>query len=170
MNAEVRRQTSWEFNAQIDQSFNHWCSSQFGFSGVCRRESLDCRIYRKLLPLCPRPGATLPTPLRHFPRQVPSRLYDRQTVSVHSWKLALRLYGEGRLSLEYIRPDMGFFEYRGHYSRADSSIVFSFDGWSIAGPWLATGIRAATPASSSGTMSSCNRPISRMGSIGRPHR
>ena len=67
-------------------------------------------------------------------------VYDRQTVSVIPGSSRYVFYGEGVFSLEYIRPDWGFFEYRGHYSRADSSIAFSFDGWSIAGPWLATGI------------------------------
>jgi len=67
-------------------------------------------------------------------------IYDRQTVSVIPGSSRYVFYDEGVFSLEYIRPDGGFFEYRGHYSRADSSITFSFDGWSVAGPWLATGV------------------------------
>ena len=58
----------------------------------------------------------------------------------HSRKLALRHLRRGSVQSGVQQAGLGFFEYRGHYSRADSSIVFSFDGWSIAGPWLATGI------------------------------
>jgi hypothetical protein len=39
-----------------------------------------------------------------------------------------------------VRPDWGFFEYLGKYSRTGSAITFQFDGWSVMGPWLADGI------------------------------
>jgi hypothetical protein len=41
-----------------------------------------------------------------------------------------------------VRPDWGFFEYLGRYSRTDSAITFDFDGWSVVGPWLASGVVA----------------------------
>ena len=88
----------------------------------------------------PAPAPPSPPPITALPASGAVAVYDRQTVSVIPGSSRYVIYGEGVFSLEYIRPDWGFFEYRGHYSRADSSIVFSFDGWSIAGSWLATGI------------------------------
>jgi hypothetical protein len=88
----------------------------------------------------PAPTPAPAHPITALPSSGPVAVYDRQTVSVIPGSSRYVIYGEGVFSLEYIRPDWGFFEYRGHYSRADSSIAFSFDGWSIAGPWLATGI------------------------------
>ena len=91
-------------------------------------------------PVVPTPATPSPPPITALPASGAVAIYDRQTVSVIPASSRYVFYGEGVFSLEYTRPDWGFFEYRGHYSRADSSIAFSFDGWSIAGPWLATGI------------------------------
>jgi hypothetical protein len=33
----------------------------------------------------------------------------------------------------------GAFEYKGRFDRTDSTLVLYFDGWSVAGPWIATG-------------------------------
>ena len=50
------------------------------------------------------------------------------------------LYEDGTFSLQYLRPDVGFFEYPGKFSGAASALTFEFDGWSTAGPWLANGV------------------------------
>lgn len=48
------------------------------------------------------------------------------------------LYEDSTFTLQFasaVRP----FEYQGRYTRADSTITFDWDGWSLAGPWGATG-------------------------------
>lgn len=48
------------------------------------------------------------------------------------------LYEDSTFTLQFAdaaRP----FEYQGRYTRADSTITFDWDGWSLAGPWGATG-------------------------------
>ena len=46
---------------------------------------------------------------------------------------------EGGFSLEFFSPNFGMFEYPGRYSRDGTALELDFDGWSRAGPWLATG-------------------------------
>jgi hypothetical protein len=48
-------------------------------------------------------------------------------------------YDDGRFGLQFSSPRFGFFEYGGTYARAGSQITFGWDGWSIAGPWGASG-------------------------------
>ena len=49
------------------------------------------------------------------------------------------LYDDGRFALQFSSPRFGFFEYGGWYERTGSQITFGWDGWSLAGPWGATG-------------------------------
>lgn len=72
----------------------------------------------------------------------PAGIYDRTSPSVIPGNSRYVIYENGTFSLQYVRPDWGFFEYRGRYSRTDSAITFQFDGWSSMGPWLAGGIFA----------------------------
>ena len=48
-------------------------------------------------------------------------------------------YADGTFGLQFSSARAGFFEYRGRYTRTDARITFDWDGWSIAGPWGATG-------------------------------
>jgi hypothetical protein len=70
----------------------------------------------------------------------PAVIHNRITASYIPGRSRYVLYDNGRFGLQYLRPDWGFFEYPGRYSRADSMFTFDFDGWSSAGPWLANGI------------------------------
>lgn len=66
--------------------------------------------------------------------------YDRVTSSFIPGSSRYVIHGDGTFSLQYVRPDWGFFEYKGHYSRANSTIKFKFDAWSVSGPWVADGV------------------------------
>src|SRR5207237_1359150 len=59
----------------------------------------------------------------------------------HGGELASRvvLYDDGRLGIQFSSPRWGFFEYGGNYARTDSTLSLTFEGWSVMGPWLATG-------------------------------
>ena len=59
----------------------------------------------------------------------------------HQGRLLSRyvLYEDETFALQFSSPGLGFFEYLGKYSRADSLITFDFEGWSSAGPWIAIG-------------------------------
>jgi hypothetical protein len=72
----------------------------------------------------------------------PAGIYDRTSASFIPGNSRYVIYENGTFSLQYVRPDWGFFEYPGKYSLTDSGITFQFDGWSVAGPWLADGIVA----------------------------
>ena len=48
------------------------------------------------------------------------------------------LYDNGAFALQF--PGIG--EYRGTYKETDGTITFSWEGWSVAGPWGATGTLA----------------------------
>ena len=51
----------------------------------------------------------------------------------------LVLYRDRRFELQFSSARFGFFAYGGSYVRTGASIDFSWDGWSTAGPWGATG-------------------------------
>jgi hypothetical protein len=80
----------------------------------------------------------------------PGEIYNEGAVSIygypgsdayHDGRLVSRyvLYQDSSFALQFSSPRSGIFEYLGRYSRADSVITFDWDGWSIAGPWGATG-------------------------------
>lgn len=81
------------------------------------------------------------------PLSSPAGVYDRTSPSFIPGNSRYVLYENGTFSLQYVRPDWGFFEYLGRYSRTDSAITFDFDGWSVVGPWLASGVVAGNSLS-----------------------
>lgn len=50
------------------------------------------------------------------------------------------LHEDGAFALQFSSLRYGDFEYLGRYTRTDTLITFSWEGWSIAGEWGATGI------------------------------
>lgn len=58
-------------------------------------------------------------------------------VRVYTTRSRYLLYDNGTFGLQY--ADNGGLEYRGWYTNADSVISFKWEGWSVAGPWGATG-------------------------------
>jgi Tol biopolymer transport system component len=70
-------------------------------------------------------------------------IYDRATPSSIPGQSRYVIYEDGTFSLQYLRPDWGFFEYPGRYLRADSVLTLDFKGASTAGPWQARGVLTA---------------------------
>jgi hypothetical protein len=97
------------------------------------------------------PVATVPAaPTPDFPTpQRPGVIYTEAgapygyagSTQFHGGLLTSRFvfYEDGRFGLQFSSPRFGFFEYGGTYARAGSQITFGWDGWSVAGPWGATG-------------------------------
>ena len=73
------------------------------------------------------------------PVRAGASVYNRTTRSYVPGSSRYVLYDDNTFALQYWRPDCGFFEYPGEYQREDSAISFHFDGYSIAGAWVATG-------------------------------
>jgi hypothetical protein len=93
----------------------------------------------------PPPSLPLPTPpATNFPPlSGPSRtfLFARELsypVSDYTKKSRFILYDNGAFVLQY--PSLGGGGYRGGYKDASGVIIFDWEGWSVAGPWSATGI------------------------------
>jgi hypothetical protein len=99
------------------------------------------------LPAC-RPDAptglpVVTTPAPAPPTQPPPRqpdpsggtVYDRRSQSSIRGSQSFVLNTDGTFALRY---DFG--GYTGRYSLSDSTIVFHFDDWNTAGPWIANGI------------------------------
>ena len=81
----------------------------------------------------PTPAPTPPTHIPTFPAiSQPARVY----IGTSSRYV---LYDEGTFALQYSTARNPFFEYRGTYSEANGHIDFSWEGWSAAGPWGASG-------------------------------
>ena len=70
----------------------------------------------------------------------PISLYDAYA-SYHGSSLPTRyvLYDDSTFTLQFLSARFGFFEYTGRYSRLNSQITFTWNGWSTAGPWGADG-------------------------------
>ena len=91
------------------------------------------------------PPPTLPTPPPATvfpPLSGPSRtfLFDRELsyrVSDYTKKSRFVLYDNGAFVLQY--PSLGEGGYRGGYEDTNGVIMFEWEGWSVAGPWGATG-------------------------------
>jgi hypothetical protein len=90
------------------------------------------------------PAAPLPPPPRPDfpPLSGPSRtfFFDREVsypVSDYTKKSRFVLYDNGAFVLQYL--SLGEGGYRGGYKDANGVITFEWEGWSIAGPWGATG-------------------------------
>ena len=58
-------------------------------------------------------------------------------VSGYTTRSRYVVYDSGAFGLQY--SDNGGFEYRGRYNQVNNTITFDWDGWSVAGPWGATG-------------------------------
>jgi hypothetical protein len=72
----------------------------------------------------------------------PSRtfIFDRELsyrVSDYTRTSRFVLYDNGAFVLQY--PSLGEGGYRGRYTDANGVITFEWEGWSVAGPWGATG-------------------------------
>ena len=61
----------------------------------------------------------------------------------HGARLASRfvLYDDSTFALQFASGLYGLFEYGGRFSRVESRIIFTWQGWSIAGPWGAEATR-----------------------------
>jgi hypothetical protein len=55
-----------------------------------------------------------------------------------SWGTRYVLYDDGTHALQFAVSN-GAYQYMGRWTRADSTILFTWDGWSTAGEWGATG-------------------------------
>ena len=66
---------------------------------------------------------------------------DPASLQNHNGMLMSRfvLYNDGTFALQFMSGRVGFFDYKGSYVRADASVGFTWEGWSTAGPWGATG-------------------------------
>jgi hypothetical protein len=67
-------------------------------------------------------------------------IYDAY-ISYHWSKIATRFvfYQDSTFALQFSSQRWSFFEYNGRFTRRDSLITFDWDGWSVAGPWGASG-------------------------------
>jgi hypothetical protein len=78
------------------------------------------------------------------PPSEPARVYvavDQPFYLIHGSPLASRylLFDDGSFALQYSSANYPFFEYRGTYQEEGGRITFEWEGWSVAGPWGATG-------------------------------
>jgi hypothetical protein len=93
--------------------------------------------YTPPLPAPPLNTPTMPSPnAKGVVYEGPLNLYDAYS-NYHGGSLSSRyvLYDDSTFALEFVSPRFGAFDYRGRYSLVDSRIIFSWDGWSTAGPW-----------------------------------
>jgi len=69
-------------------------------------------------PVVPTP-APVPPPITAYPRlNRAGAIYDRTTPASIPGSSRYVIYDDGTFSLQYLRPDYGFFEYLGRYLRA----------------------------------------------------
>jgi Tol biopolymer transport system component len=68
-------------------------------------------------------------------------IYNRTTASSIPGNQRYVIYDDGTFSLQYLRPDFGFFEYPGRYLRAESVLTLNFNANS--GAWQARGVLGA---------------------------
>jgi hypothetical protein len=89
----------------------------------------------------PVPSTTPAPPITFPPLAGPARtfIFDRQLsypVSHYTRESRFILYDNGGFALQY--PSLSG-DYRGGYTEANGVIIFGWEGWSVAGPWGATG-------------------------------
>jgi len=76
----------------------------------------------------PSPSPSLPYVDPGFPAAPPgSTVYGRISPSQGPGSQRYVLHESGRFGLQYFKPQWGFFEYAGSYSRSGSIVSFSFD-------------------------------------------
>lgn len=70
----------------------------------------------------------------------PEGLYDF-CIWLHGARVPTRyvLYGDGRFEMQFSSYNYGVFSYTGRYSQNGTVLTFEWDGWSVAGPWGASG-------------------------------
>lgn len=86
------------------------------------------------------PTDSVVTPrLPYPPLARPASTYERVTPSFIPGVSRYAFYEDSTFGLQYNRPDVGFFEYRGRYSRTGSTIALRFNANN--GAWTATGTR-----------------------------
>lgn len=88
----------------------------------------------------PSPGPIVPAPRVATIYDATEKLYDTYTF-YHGHPLSSRyvFYEDSTFGLQFNSAVAGPFEYAGRFSRVNSTIKFSFVGWSVAGPWDAVG-------------------------------
>jgi hypothetical protein len=88
----------------------------------------------------PSPGPIVPGPRVATIYDATDKLYDTYTF-YHGHPLSSQyvFYEDSTFGLRFNSAVAGSFEYAGRFSRVSSTIKFSFAGWSVAGPWEATG-------------------------------
>lgn len=97
-------------------------------------------------PTAPTPIAPVPTqhPGSDFPAVIrPARVYlfaNALSYQVSDLTRTSRyvLYDDGSFALQYLRS-LGSLEYPGTYIETNSVITLNWEGWSVMGPWGATG-------------------------------
>jgi len=110
----------------------------FVLSAACGRSAPTSSTATSQPPAVP---STTPAPPTSFPPLTgPSRIFifDRDLsypVSNYTRQSRFVLYDNGAFVLQYV----GFADYRGGYTEANGVIAFEWEGWSVAGPWGATG-------------------------------
>jgi len=87
------------------------------------------------------PSTPAPAPTNFPPQSGPSRTFtfDHELnygVSDYTKHSRFVLYDDGAFALQY--PSLSA-EYRGAYTESNGNINFQWEGWSLAGPWGATG-------------------------------
>jgi hypothetical protein len=85
-----------------------------------------------------------PPPRTFPPLSGPSRTFefDRELtyrVSEYTKHSRFVLYDTGGFVLQYPSLNVVGGGYRGGYAQTDGTITFDWEGWSVAGPWAATG-------------------------------
>lgn len=93
-------------------------------------------------PVEPEPAGEAPAPLvtDTFPQVSGfAAVYDRDRPDSYGFRSRYVFHPDGSFSLQYTGTQWGFVEYPGRYAVSDSQVDFDFDGWSVAGPWRATG-------------------------------
>lgn len=86
-------------------------------------------------PTAPTPDVSNRTPIPPYPAVTQAaRIYVAVKPSPYPSRYVL--YDDGTFALQYSRANL---EYRGTYHEASGRITFEWAGWSVAGPWGATG-------------------------------
>jgi hypothetical protein len=95
----------------------------------------------------PTPAPPGPGPVAYTPEwpaiDRPGRIYIGESTPfypIHRSLLFSRyvLYDDRTFALQNSSINYPFFEYRGTYTQTNDTIVFTWEGWSTAGPWGAT--------------------------------
>ena len=90
-------------------------------------------------PAVPSPPAPPPTNFPALPGLSRTFTFDHELtyrLSDYTKQSRFVLYDNGAFALQYV--SLGI-EYRGGYTESNGVITFQWEGWSIAGPWGATG-------------------------------